>query len=392
MILPRRSARVSSLAAVLVPAALFLVAGCADDPADPGDGNGDELWTEVALPQTGDDLTLLAVAARGPYAMALGWQETPTGISPGAGRGDRLEPKDGSGSSVLFQLLPDGSWALYPRPGGSATAMWLDLALAQDGQPVLAGFETAGNPTGGCVLDTRGGQALQHCYPSLFMQAIDADEGLMTAGGVSVGGELWTSLQEQTWTVDPVPLSGQGESGLVDVDVLGDRTLACGFDDGADVMPVLLLREGTGAWEFIDLDGLATFGRTFVAAALTADGAIFLGGIAGAGGLNPVAFLSVRSSAGDWAEIVLPNPTRLGRVNDILVAADGTVYLACSGEEDIPTAHIVHSNQNGEVEEILPFPGELVALAQSEDGTVWAAGTRIGDGGPVREGVLLRRR
>ena len=372
------SARLTLWAAVLGATVALPLAGCGDDPADP-DGSDGALWTEVPLPPTGDDLTLLAIAARGPQAMVLGFQGSPTGV------GGRSGAKDGSGSSVLFELQADGSWDLYPRPGGSATAVWWGLALAEDGQPVLAGFETAGGQSGGCVLDTRGGQTLQHCYPSLGLQAIDADANVMTAGGTSTGGELWTSRDPQVWTVDPIPLSGVNETGLVDVDMRGDLTVVCGFDDGADVPQVLLMREGTADWQFVDLGGIATFGRTFEAAALTADGAIFLGGIAGAGGLSPVAFLSVRSAAGDWAEIELPNPTRLGRVNDILIAADGTVYLACSGEADIPTAHIVHSSQSGAVEELLPFPGELVALAQTEDGTVWAVGTRIGCGGGVAQ-------
>lgn len=364
--------------AAVLAAAAILAGGCDDDPARPGGGG--PVWTQVELPAVQGDLTLLAAAARGPRAMALGYLEPPA------------RDKAGEGESILLELQADGTWDLHPLPGGSITAVWLGLALAEDGQPVLAGFDLQGEAPGGCILDTRQEQVVQHPFGGFGLMALDAEGQVMTAGGSAAGGRSVTSTAPQTWISDPLPLSEADEAGLLDVDIRGGMAAACGFDDGADVPQVLLLRQGTGDWQLADLGGLTTFSRTFTAVALGDDGAVFVGGIAGAGGSHPTAFLSVRSSAGDWADIVLPNPTQLGRVNDILVAADGSVYLACSGEDDLPTAHIVRASGVGPVEEIAPFPGELNALTQDGDGTIWAAGTRMQAGSPVRQGMLLRRR
>ena len=89
---------------------------------------------------------------------------------------------------------------------------------------------------------------------------------------------------------------------------------------------------------------------------------------------------------------MLPDPVALGRVNDILLARDGSIYLACSDEyDDTSTARLARVTGSGIEEEISPFGGELLQLAETADGTIYAAGSRRVAGSTAREPVLLRR-
>ena len=365
------------LSALVILTAVAFLPGCADDPVEPKGGSG-KLWTTVDLGLDEGDLRLFSVAAGGGQVAALGWWET-TGLA-----------KDIAGASILFRLQPDGTWSHQSPAPGAVSMVWMDLALDDQGRLVMAGFQNPGSLEGGCVLDARSGTDTQHCLPILGFWTVDGDGGLFVAGGVSTGGSLMTSRSIGQWGEDPLPLTGRNDSGFRDVDVLGDRTVVCGYDDGSDILTVVLQRDGAGPWTHLTLPPDQFFGRTLRAIAQTADGAIFLGGISGAGGLNPTAFLMVRSAEGDWADIVLPDPAGLGGINDILLAQDGSIYLACSGEYDDSTAQIVRSSDTRINKEIASFTGQLWKLAQTADGTLYAAGWRS-DQGPFNRPVLLRR-
>ena len=102
--------------------------------------------------------------------------------------------------------------------------------------------------------------------------------------------------------------------------------------------------------------------------AVSAPGGILLGGAITnfAGGADEyTAFLLLRSVAGDWAEIVLPDPEALERVNDILIAADGTLYLACGME----TGFILRWPSGEGIEREAAIPSARIRrLAQAPDG------------------------
>lgn len=125
--------------------------------------------------------------------------------------------------------------------------------------------------------------------------------------------------------------------------------------------------------------------------ALDENGTIFVGGIDGAGGLSPKAFLTQRSSDGQWTELVLPDPENLHGVNDILVAGDGSIYLACMGEGDQTEANLIRAFAGGVQKEITAFPGGLNQLGEAENGDIFAVGFRRDQRTGEETGVMLRK-
>jgi hypothetical protein len=200
---------------------------------------------------------------------------------------------------------------------------------------------------------------------------------------------LWSSAHPASWTIDILPLTGTNDSGFRDVYVRGDRAVACGYDDGADTLQVVLSRTATTDWEKVELPG--TFGRTLFSVALTDSGAIFVGGIEGAGSRSPKAFLMVRSPGGDWTDLILPDPELLHGVMDILIASDDSIYLACEGEGTSTQANLVHADATGVRKELTPFPGGMLQVGESAAGGIYAVGYRR-DAAGMEEGVMLMRR
>ncbi len=169
--------------------------------------------------------------------------------------------------------------------------------------------------------------------------------------------------------------------------IRGDRAVACGFDDGADTLQVILERTASTEWTKVTPGGPST--RTFFCVALSEDGTIFVGGIEGAGGMSPKAFLALRNSDGLWADLLLPDPEVLHGVNDILIASDGSIYLACMGEGENSVANLVHADAGAVRKEITSFPGGLLQLGEAGNGDIYAVGFRRNEQDGSETGVML---
>jgi hypothetical protein len=237
------------------------------------------------------------------------------------------------------------------------------------------------------VLDLRGLAAEYIEQSSGGMLTVDGEGPFMVAGGRSRGGGLWTSTSPGDWNFDDLPLTGTNDSGFRDVYIRGDRAVACGYDDGADTLRVILTRTASTAWEKIPLAG--HFARSYECVALSEDGTIFVGGIEGAGGISPKAFLSQRSADGLWADLILPDPDLLHGVMDILIASDNSMYLACWGEGGQTTANLIHINQSGARKEITPFPGGLIQVGEAASGNIYVVGFRRDESTGAEQGVML---
>ena len=350
---------------------VFLLAGCSDDPVSPAPS----LWREVDLEIGPGDSRLMAVDFAGNDGMALGV------VIPAGGAQTDAVPE-------FFRLRPDGSWLKDDTIAVRAGMVALDLTVDTTGKVVLAGFQRPPAPAS-VVLDLRPPVAQYVEQAAYGMLTVDGEGAFIVAGGRSSGGGLWTSTAPGVWSFDDLPLTGTNDSGFPDVDIRGDRAVACGYDDGADTLQVILTRTTTTDWQKIQPEGPGT--RTYFCIALSEAGTIFVGGIDGAGGMSPKAFLAQRSAGGQWAELLLPEPAFLHGVMDILIADDGSIYLACMGEGDQTTANLIHADASGVRNEITPFPGGLLQVAEGPDGSIYAVGFRRNEGTGTERGVMLVR-
>ena len=124
--------------------------------------------------------------------------------------------------------------------------------------------------------------------------------------------------------------------------------------------------------------------------ALSATGTIYVGGVVGVYATGYRGFLIERKPTGHWVEIDLPDPDQTGRVNDILIASDGALYLACSGRVNNDFASIIRVTAlAGAAHDTLPFRGELNQLAEGPDGEIYAVGMRKSGGGAVLETAVM---
>jgi hypothetical protein len=357
---------------LIIPLAIALIAfaGCSDDddPANPAP----VLRSEVALDLPEGDSQVAAIDFTGNYGMAMA----------------RTVPANTFKAVVLHDFLrqqPDGSWLKDDQVTLRDDMVGMDLTLDTTGKPVVAGHQIPGPPS--VVADFRMPETTYIEQGSYGMLAVDGEGSFMVASGRSRGGGIWTSEAAGAWNFDVLPLTGTNDSGFRDVYIRGDRAVACGYDDGGDTLQVILTRTSSTDWEKIPAGG--PFNATYYCIALTDDGTIFVGGIAGAGGMNPEAFISQRTSDGLWADLILPDPEQLHGVMDILIADDGDIYLACMGEGDQTQANLVHAGAGGVSKEITPFPGGLLQLGQSTDGDIYAVGFRRNDGDRSEQGVIL---
>jgi hypothetical protein len=261
----------------------------------------------------------------------------------------------------------------------------MDVALDTDGSPVLAGIQVSAPHS--VVLDLRGPTPQYFEQNTNGMLTVDGEGSFMVAGGRASGGGLWTSTGPGNWNFDDLPLTGTNESGFHDVYIRGDRAVACGYDDGADTLRVILTRTATTGWEKISPEG--HFARTYDCIALGEDGTIFVGGIEGAGELSPRAFLTQRSVGGLWTDVDLPDPDLLQGVNDILIASDNSLYLACWGEDARSKANLIRVSPAGATKEITPFPGGLIQVGQRASGNIYAVGFRRNELNGKEQGVML---
>jgi hypothetical protein len=350
---------------------LYLEACGDDDPAKPKT-HPTPSWQEVDLGQTANESRIVAVDFTGSYGMAV-----------------RMIAPD-SGATVYaneyFRLQSGGDWLMVDpgniRPGFVS----LDVALDTNGKAVLAGTQQPG--LNAVVLDLRGPVAEYIEQSTAPMLTVDGEGSFMVAGGRSRGGGLWTSVGPGNWNFDDLPLTGTNDSGFHDVYVRGDRAVACGYDDGADTLRVILTRTTSTNWEKISTPG-EHFARTYHCIALDEGGTIFVGGIQGAGGLSPKAFLSQRSIGGHWTDLTLPDPDLVHGVRDICIAGDNSMYLACYGEGDDTMANLIHVTPGGARKDITPFPGGLLQVGQAASGNIYAVGFRREESTGAEQGVML---
>ena len=129
--------------------------------------------------------------------------------------------------------------------------------------------------------------------------------------------------------------------------------------------------------------------QTYYCIALTEEGTIYVGGIEGAGSMSPSAFLARRSADGTWADVPLPDPGLLHGVMDILIADDGSIFLACMGEGENTTANLIHIGPSGVSKEIAPFPGGLLQVDQAATGNIYAVGFHRDEQTGTETGVML---
>jgi hypothetical protein len=354
---------------------LPLFTGCSDDDNPTGPGTATYSWLDVTLEGMGPGSAMLAVDVNGDFGVALGIDLTQS-KSPGFGQ-------------MIYSLDSFGEWMPNLTPGLPNDVIFLDVAVDASDSLVTVGYaESGANPAR--IFDARGPGSIGFNGPPPGMLTMAGDGSFYVAGGFSQGGQLWTSLTPGVWTQDVLPLTGTNDSGIRDVDVVGDMAVACGFDDGADTLQVLLQRTASTGWEKIPL-GDGHFGRSFRCVALSEAGAIIVGGISGAGGPDPQPFVVVRSPAGDWVEIDLPNIAQVGMINDILIAEDA-IYAVCSGEVNHNWAAIIRADALGVEHDIEPFQGQLFQLAEGQNGKVYATGVRrSGSGVTVETGIMLVR-
>jgi hypothetical protein len=364
----------NTLRKTLLPLALWLLflAACSDDDPVRPDTSDPPQWQEVALGQTAGESRLVAVDFTGNHGLAV-----------------RLVTPDGGATAgfihEFFRLQPDGGWLKDDLGDIRSGFASMDLALDTTGKSVLAGFQVPGPPS--VVLDLRGPIAEYIEQDSYGMLTVDGEGSFMVAGGRSQGGGLWTSTGPGDWNFDDLPLTGTNDSGFHDVYIRGDRAVACGYDDGADTLRVILTRTATTDWEKIQLAG--HFARTYYCIALSEEGTVFVGGIEGAGGMSPKAFLAQRSADGLWADLILPDPDLLHGVMDILIASDDSIYLACWGEGEHTMANLIHVSPSGVRKEITPFPGGLLQVGQAAGGNIYAVGFRRDESTGTEQGVML---
>jgi hypothetical protein len=357
-----------------LPLALWVLAlaACSDDNPVRPENQAVWQWQEVDLGPTAGDTRVVAVDFTGNHGLAV-----------------RLAIPDGGAITEIthefFRLQADTVWLEDDLGEIRSGFVAMDLALDTTGKCVLAGIQMPGPPS--VVLDLRGPEAEYIEQSTYGMLAVDGEGSFMVAGGRSAGGGLWTSTGPGIWNFDDLPLTGTNDSGFQDVYIRGDRAVACGYDDGADTLQVIMTRTSTTDWKKIESGG--PFNATYYCIALNEEGTIYVGGIEGAGSMSPKAFLARRSVDGLWADVTLPDPNLLHGVMDILIASDGSIYLACMGEGENTMANLIHASPSGVLKEITPFPGGLLQVDQAASGNIYAVGFRRDDQAGTETGVML---
>lgn len=378
-----RSLPTDRLVPVLLLAAASLgttLVGCDDDPAKPNDGlTPPSPWSEVSLGSDSTGVELLSIDCEGAECLVTG-QRILT---------KRADPFPGS-ETVFFERSSEGTWSAADLAELPAET-YRDGALGADGDPVVVGWGFDGSSPYGALYDGRTAKPTSVVRPAVGLLTVDGSGDFFVAGGASQGGVLLSSFAPGSWNTDDVPTTGLNDGGFEDVYVRGDVAVACGYDDGADTLQVMLRRTASTPWQHVNRNGLA-FALSLQCIAVDDGGKIYVGGIEGAGSPDAKAFLFVRDIGGVWTNVELPDPQALGGVNDICIADDGSVYLACGGETvEAGMAQILRVVGTVVSAELTPFEGNLDQIAQTQDGTLFAVGGRMGPGSRATTGVLLQR-
>lgn len=350
-------------------AGLYLI-GCREEP--PSMPERTEAWQETELPLLAPGSSLAAIAFAGNHGYALGATTGKAGTS-----------------YLLLSRSDAGDWTRIRLAAPPDNAVLLDLAAGLSGL-ALGGYLLQGTDPS-LIYDERGVAPTAIARSGFGIAAIDGDDTLMLAGGTAVGGALWTSRTPGQWTFASAPLDPLHESGCTDVFVGNGQALACGFDDGADTLQVVLKMDATGdTWHKVPL-GAGVSALTLRCIAASSDGTLMLGGLSGAGGALPRAFLWRRDTGGAWSALALPDDDLIGGINDILPVAGGAWYVACGGEGGSGLATIMRVNSGSVTRDLTPFYGSLLQLAVDDAGHLHAVGYRLTPGAGMRQPLLLER-
>ena len=360
-----------------------LLVSCSDEPTQPTPSG----LEEQPLSESPPGGAFLDLAFAGNQGLAVG------AIGSGVAPNQTFEP-------FLLSLDSTGTWS--PDPGISTPATgWLTavtlftFAVSQTdvvNLAVIAGVDASGN---GFILDERNGWS-QHSVPLGGLALARYQTTLRLAGSWAGTEEVLISTSPDLWTPEALPFPiGQGEKGIQDLSARNGIWAACGFDDGGDGTPtspnsVFFVDEGTG-WERVSVSCGGCSNWEFRSVAVSETGGVLLGGAITnfSGGANDyTASLLLRSVSGDWVEIVLPKPTELKRVNDILIAQDGAVYLACGMGG---TSYLVRSAGGSITRDATPTSARINRIAESPDGTIWAAGAVLDAEGNVLHPAIWKR-
>lgn len=367
---PPNSRLLRALCCLPLLVAVPSLTGCREEPPSMPDPN--EAWQEMELPLLAAGSSLAAIAFAGDHGYALGSTVGKAGTS-----------------YLLLSQSGTGDWTHSQLAAPPDDAVLLDLAAG------LTGLALGGNllqsADRSLIYDERGVAPAAITHDGLGIAAIDGDDALMLAGGTAVGGTLWVSRTPGQWTFARTPLDPLHEGGYTDVFVGHGRALACGFDDGADTLQVvLMLNQTDDTWHKVPL-GAGVSALTLQCVAASSDGTLMLGGLSGAGGAMPRAFLWRRDTAGTWSALTLPDRDLIGGINDILPAAGGVWYVACGGEGGSGLATIMRVDGGGVTRDLTPFYGSLLQLAVDPAGHLHAVGYRLTSGAGMRLPLLLKR-
>lgn len=354
-----------------------LLLSCGDDSTRPEPMGS---WEEAILDDAPAGGAILDIAFTSTRGLAVG--SVASGAAP-----------DRTYTPLVFSRQVDGMWAPEPGLPLPHAGMLTAAGMTPSGLAVVAGLET---PSGsGFILDERGGWSRHEVSFGGIAFASSGDT--LRFGGAAAGtAQVRVSRAADVWTPESLPYpSVGGEHGLEDLAARNGHWVACGFDDGAEGTPEspnsVLFRDNGSGWERIEVACGGCSNREFQSVAVHTGGGLFLGGSItefGGGANDYTAFLMLRTADGDWVEIVLPAPTELRTINDILLARDGDVYMACGMDSTV----ILRWPAGGSIErDALIASARVTRLAEAPDGSIWAAGARLDDEGEVARPAIWKR-
>lgn len=360
----------------LVLASSLLVVSC-----------GEEAEPQVLTDQW-EESTIFDAPAHGTfYSMAFS-----ESLGLAAGETIEMTPSATIHSPYLVTRASDDTWS---QPAGAPfppRALISAVGFAPNGGVLMAGVDY--DTQSGFILDERGGWS-RHNFV-FGGRAFASGSGVVRVAGAAAGNNsVLVSRAPDVWIPESLPFPGDGnERALVDISAGDGVLIACGFDDGGKGTPEspnsVVFRNDGGDWERLDAPCGGCTNREFRTVAVTPTGAFFLGGAVtdfSAGAPDPYrAFLLVSSRAGDWTEVVLPEPGKLDRINDILIAKDGDIYLACVVDGSI----IVRMSGTSVSEAELPA-ARIAQLAEAPDGSIWAAGAIVDEPSGISRPMIWRR-
>jgi hypothetical protein len=363
----------------IIPLLLLIpLAACDDDDTVPC-GCPDDLWVEQSLPSELTNGGIWGLDARAGRTVALaatgggsfvieegsgGWDVVGGGALPGTEPGSLARtvvepPRVGAGITVdsRGKIQVVGALIASVKP-----VVWSEVGESWTAQEVEgSGFLQDVVPLGG--------------------------RDILAAGTGSSGIPVVTGSAGTEFVFDTVSLGG--EAGLTALVEESGVIYGCGFNDAADGTAEdpyrIVMQYAGGQWERIPSPCVDCGSFDFRAIAATPS-ALYLGGSARvrpagdpSAPVQEQALLLIWSfSAEEWTQIVLPDAFGLQRVNAILTASEGAIYVAC-GSPDTP-AYLIRAAPGRAPEIEKELAGiRLFSLAETGDGRILAAGLEPGE-------------